>query len=76
MHHPSETVYAVAAGADLYVFDDKGTAAGQATVCIGANLDVETFDIPSHVWEDIRADIIAHCKDNGGQVVETLTHGG
>lgn len=52
----------LAAGDTVYVFADRGLAAGQAVMLIGANLDVDWFFLTAAAWETARTALPSHVR--------------
>lgn len=52
-----ELVFLLAAGDTLYAFRDRESRAVQATVCIGANLDVMQVSVSADRWPETKADM-------------------
>lgn len=65
-----DRVSLVSGGSYLFAFDDAGLARVQATMMIGANLDVETFTMPADTWNNVRGRLMA---DDTITVTETFT---
>ena len=65
------TLIVLAAGDTVYVFDDHEKASMQYTVCVGANLDVQTWRISAQRWDDVRQGLDA--ERDGIRVVDART---
>ncbi|MEV4705485.1 hypothetical protein [Actinoplanes sp. NPDC049316] len=52
-----DRVFVVAAGDTLYAFDRRPAAAMQYVICVGANLDVDAWQLTPARWDEVRREL-------------------
>lgn len=66
------SVHVVTGGDLVFAFGDKQLAGMQAIVMIGANLDVEMYEIPADRWPKVRAAVVAMAAELGLELLENI----